>query len=75
MITSFYRVKSGTQVLGDAGTTKEVQAILESAGPGEYPVDVVSRETPQDPGNARHWGKAIKHEDGTIHIESDQPGE
>ena len=75
MITTFYRVKRGDQVLGNGGTTKEIQALLGNAAPGEYPVDVVTKDTPQDEGNARHWGKAIKHEDGTVHLESDQPGE
>ena len=75
MSTTFYRVKRGEQSLGDAGTTKEIQALLGDAGPGEYPVDVVTRDTPQDQGTARHWGKAIKHEDGRVHLESDQPGE
>jgi hypothetical protein len=75
MLTTFYRVKRGDQVLGDGGTTKEVQALLEEAGPGEYPIDVVTRDAPQDEGQARHWGKAIRHDDGTVHLESDQPGE
>ena len=75
MMTTFYRVKQGDRVLGDGGTSKEIQAILQDAAPGEYPVDVVTRDSPQDEGNARHWGKAIKHGDGTIHLESDQPGE
>ncbi len=75
MFTTFYRVTSEGRVLGDAGTTKEIQALLKDAATGEYPIDVVTRDSPQDDGNARHWGKAIKHEDGLIHLESDQPGE
>lgn len=75
MMTTFYRVKQGDRVLGDGGTSKEIQAVLANAAPGEYPVDVVNRDGPQDEGSARHWGKAIKHEDGTVHLESDQPGE
>ena len=51
------------------------QAMLEDAAPGEYPVDVVTRDTPQDAGRSRHWGKAVKHDDGMVHLESDQPGE
>lgn len=62
-------------MLGDGGTSKEIQAILEDADPGEYPVDDVTRDTPQDEGTARHWGKTIKHEDGLVHLQSDQPGE
>jgi hypothetical protein len=37
MVTTFDRVKRGDLSLGDAGTTKEIQALLEDAGPGEYP--------------------------------------
>jgi hypothetical protein len=70
-MTTFYRVRSGDRVLGDGGASKEIQALLENADP----VDVVTRDAPQDSGQARHWGKAIKHQDGTIHLESDQPGE
>lgn len=75
MYTTFYRVKGEGRSLGDAGTTKEIQALLSNAGTGEYAIDVVSRDSPQDEGTARHWGKAIKHADGSIHLESDQPGE
>lgn len=75
MITTFYRVKRGDQVLGHGGTTKEIHALLEDAEAGEYPVDVVTRDAPEDDGTARHWGRAIKHQDGMVHLESDQPGE
>jgi hypothetical protein len=43
--------------------------------PGEYAVDIDTRDTPQDAGAARPWGRAIKHADGMIHQESDQQGE
>lgn len=75
MLTTFYRVRSGDRVLGDGGTTKEIQALLANASPGEYPVEVVTRDAPEDAGSPRHWGRAIKHEDGTVHLESEQPGE
>ncbi len=75
MMTTFYRVRRGDQILGDGGTSKEIQALLDDADPGEYPVEVVTLDGPIDPGHSRHWGKAIKHADGSIHLESDQPGE
>jgi len=75
MATTYYRVKSGDKVVGEAGTTKEVQGLLKAVAPGEYPIDVVRSDESQSPGSSRHWGKAIKHEDGMVHLESDQPGE
>ena len=75
MATTYYRVKRGDQVVGDAQSTKEVQGLLKSAAAGEYPIDVVIGDEPESPGSSRHWGKAIKHEDGMIHLESDDPGE
>lgn len=74
-MTTFYRVKKGERVLGDGGTSKEIQAILATAEPREYLADVVTRDDPQDAGAARHWGRAIRHPDGLVHLESDQPGE
>src|SRR4051812_1909084 len=69
MFTTYYRVKRGENVLGDGGTTKEIQGLLADADPGEYAVDVVTRDTPHGDGDARPWGKAIKHADGMVHLE------
>ena len=74
-MTTFYRVRRGDQVLGEGGTSEEIQALLDAADPGEYPVEVVNVDGPHDPGHPRRWGKAIKRADGSIHLESDQPGE
>ncbi len=73
-MTTFYRIRRGDQVLGDGGASQEIQAILDDADPGEYPEEVVTRDGPDDPGHPHHWGKAIKHADGSIYLESEQPG-
>ena len=69
MATTIYRVKSGDQLLGDAQSSKEVQSLLKDAAPGEYPIELVDSDAPASENRSRHWGKAIKHEDGMVHLE------
>ncbi len=71
MKTTFDRVLRGDQILGNGGTSKAIQSLLDDAEPGEYSVEVVTLGGPVDPGHPRHCGKAIKHVDGSIYIESD----
>jgi hypothetical protein len=75
MAVTFYRIKQGSHGETDAESTKEIQRVLQDAAPGEYPIDIITADSPGSAGSARHWGKAIKHAVGAIHLESDEPGD
>jgi hypothetical protein len=75
MATTIYRVKSGEHVIGDAHSSKDVQALLKDAAPGEYPIELVDLDAAAPEGRPRYWGKAIKHEGGMVHLDGENPGE
>ena len=43
--------------------------------PASIRLNVVTRDAPGDDGTARPQCRAIKHQDGMVHLKSDQPGE
>jgi len=76
MAMTYFRVNRGPAgPASKAGTTKEVQSLLGDAPVGEYTIDLVTADSPDSEGSSQHWGRAIKHQDGTVHLESDMPGE
>jgi len=76
MARTFFRVKQQGGVVREANSTKEIQHALSQTAPGEYPVEIIiSGASPGDAESCRHWGRAIKHEDGMVHLVSDQPGD
>jgi hypothetical protein len=75
MAMTCYRIELGSHCGVEAESTTEIQKVLKDAAPGDYPVDVVTADSTGSAGSSRHWGQAIKHGDGTVHLESHQPGE
>ena len=53
MATTIYRVKSGAHVIGDAHSSKDVQALLKDAAPGEYPIELVDLDAAAPEGRPR----------------------
>ncbi|QEH36239.1 hypothetical protein OJF2_47990 [Aquisphaera giovannonii] len=76
MAMTYFRVNGGPGgPASEAGTTKEVQSLLRDAPVGEYTIDLITADRAGGEGSSQHWGRAIKHQDGAVHLESDMPGE